>query len=652
MLLPLLLLAIACASLAAQTPRQPPLGVRSARVLVVDELRFKDLNQNGRLDPYEDWRQPPEVRARDLVGRLTLEEKAGLTMHGTARSDGPMGGAGMGTRYDSAANATLIRDAHVSSLITRLRGGAATIAAENNRLQSIAEDTRLGIPLTISTDPRNHFQYLPGASVESGGFTQWPETLGFAALGDTALVRRFADVARQEYRAVGIHMTLSPQADLATEPRWGRISGTFGEDAGRAGALVRAYVAGFQGSDTGVTPTGVLAVVKHWVGYGAAADGFDSHSYYGRYADISGTLTEHIAPFLGAFQVRVAGVMPTYSILRGAMLDGRPVEQVGAGFNAQLLSDLLRGQHGFRGMVITDWAITNDCGARCREGAPAGTRPSFADLGMPWGLEDSASDVRFRRAILAGVDQFGGSEETATVVRLVRGGAISEARLDESALRVLIPKFQLGLFENPYVDPATAAAVVGRDAWQQEATRAQQRALVLLENRNATLPALLSGKRVYLHGIDARLAARHGFTAVEDPARADLAIIRATAPFEQLHPQYVFGQFLHEGSLAFREGDPDFEAIKRVSAVVPTILTVYLDRPAILTDVKNRVAALIANFGVSDAALLDAIAGRTRFEGRLPFELPSSMAQVEAQRSDRPHDTARPLYPIGYGLPR
>src|SRR5262249_11321222 len=184
---------------------------------------------NGKLDPYEDWRLTPEVRARDLVSRLTLEEKAGLMMHGTARSVGPMGMVGIGTQYDLAGVAGLLRDKHVNSIITRLGGDPASLAEANNSLQAIAEATRLGIPLTISSDPRNHFQYVIGASARSG-FSQWPETLGFAAIGDTALMRAFGDIARQEYRAVGIQMTLSPQADIATEPRWSRINGTFGED--------------------------------------------------------------------------------------------------------------------------------------------------------------------------------------------------------------------------------------------------------------------------------------------------------------------------------------------------------------------------------------------------------------------------------------
>lgn len=645
-------LALAALSASAQPARrvvQPVLGTRAVRILEQAGLRFRDLDRNGVLDPYEDWRLTPARRADDLVGRMTLEEKAGVLMHGTARGAGGFGGMGPATRYDTAANRALIVGARVNSLITRLGGTPGGQATENNTLQELAESTRLGIPVTVSSDPRNHFQELLGASAGAGRFSQWPETLGFAALGDATLVRRFADVARQEYRAIGIHETLSPQADLATEPRWSRIAGTFGEDAALASRLVRAYVEGFQHGAMGVDSAGVLVVVKHWVGYGAQKNGWDSHNAYGRLASLSERgLAYHVIPFRGAFAAHVAGVMPTYSILENATLDGRPLEQVGAGFNRQLLTDLLRTREHFQGVILTDWAVTNDCSPLCRNGVPAGERPSFATVGMPWGVEDLPKRDRFVKALNAGVDQFGGTEDAAVLVDAVRAGAIPERRLDESVRRILAQKFQLGLFENPFVDPTTAERIVGNAGFQAEATRAQGRALVLLENRRKLLPLSRRMTRVFLHRIDPAVAARYGFTVVSDPAQADVAIVRADAPFETLHPGFVFGAMQHEGNLGFTDGNADYEAIKRASAVVPTIVTVYLDRPAILTAVRDRATALLANFGVSDAALFDVLTGRARAEGRLPFELPSSMSEVEAQRSDLPHDTAHPLYRFGY----
>lgn len=268
---------------------------------------------------------------------------------------------------------------------------------------------------------------------------------------------------------------------------------------------------------------------------------------------------------------------------------------------------------------------------------------------MPWGVEDLPKVDRFAKAVNAGVDQFGGTEEAQFLVQGVRSGKITESRLNESVYRIALQKFKQGLFENPYVDTVAAARIVGNAQFQNEAAAAQRRSLVLLENKNDILPLVARGKRVFLHGIDSATTARYGFTVVRDLAQADIAIVRTNAPFQTLHPNYAFGALWHEGDLGFRPGNAEFEEIKRITAAVPTIVTVYLDRPAILTELKDRVSALIGNFGVSDAALLDVLTGVAQPEGKLPFELPSSMQEVEAQSSSLPHDTAHPLYRIGFG---
>jgi beta-glucosidase len=257
------------------------------------------------------------------------------------------------------------------------------------------------------------------------------------------------------------------------------------------------------------------------------------------------------------------------------------------------------------------------------------------------------------KAVQAGVDQFGGTERADLLALAVRAGELTEARLDSSVVRILTQKFALGLFEDPYVDALAAPARVGTEAFRVAGLDAQRRALVLLENKGGLLPLRSSGRatplRVYLHGIAPQAVAHEGWLVVDDPRQAEVAIVRLNSPFEMLHPGYVFGARQHEGSLAFRDGDPDYEAFKQASAVVPTIVTVYLDRPAILTPVRDHARAVIANFGVSDAALFDVLTGRARPEGKLPFELPTSMEAVAAQRSDVPHDSRRPLYPFGFG---
>ena len=577
---------------------------------------------------------------------MTLDEKAGAMMHDTLPGLGALTGAS-GQGYDLAAIERTIDTKHVNSFITRLQLPPAQLAEQNNRIQAIAERTRLGIPLTISTDPRNHFQYVPGATNSGGGFSQWPETLGFAAIGDRDLVRRFGDIARQEYRAVGIHMALSPQADLATEPRWPRTTGTFGSRADVVSDLVGAYIQGFQHGKDGVSADGVAAIVKHWVGYGAQPNGFDAHNYYGRSAKLSdASFAQHVAAFQGALDAHAAGVMPAYPIIEGIRINGKAVEAVAPGYNRQLLTELLRGRYKYSGLILSDWAITRDCPENCS--APtAGNRQQPLAIATPWGVEKLSRVERFAKGVEAGLDQFGGTGESEILVDAVRRGLVTEQRLDESVRRVMTLKFRQGLFDNPYVDASKAASIVGAEGFRKAGEAAQRRAQVILENHEQLLPVDVKTRKVWLFGVSPEAARAAGITVVATLAEADVAIVRVSTPSEALHPNYFFGAIQHEGRLDFRDGDPGFEALKQACAKVPTLVAVDMDRPAILTNVRSKAKALIAVFGASDAALLDVVSGRAHAEGRLPFELPSSMEDVEAQDPAKADDTAKPLYPVG-----
>ncbi|WP_292153421.1 glycoside hydrolase family 3 N-terminal domain-containing protein [Brevundimonas sp.] len=640
---------LASPALASQAPHQPVLSTRTIPVIDAGGLRFRDLNRNGQLDPYEDWRLTAAERADDLIGRMTMAEKAGQMLHGNAEGNAPFGQPWTGYGLDSAR--LKIIDRGITSLNSMLVLPPAQLAEASNSLQALAEQTRLGVPVTLSTDPRSHFQATVGASVAAGGFTRFPEPLGLAALGDAGLVRHMADVARREYRATGFSVALSPQADLATEPRWPRVNGTFGEDPDRVAPLVAAYIEGFQHGRDGVTVDGVAAVVKHWVGYGAARDGWDSHNYYGRFADLSSErLSLHLKPFEAAFAVRPAGVMPAYSIFEGLMVDGHPVEPTGAAYSRVLIHDLLREHYGYDGLVLADWAITEDCGEICRNGYPAGERPSFQGVSMAWGVEDLTRAQRFARAVGAGVDQFGGAEDPQPLLDAVAAGDIQADQMDAAVHRVLIRTFSLGLFENPFVEPTAATAAVGRDQDAREARAVQAKAMVLLENGNTLLPLdPLRTPRLFLRGVDPAAARAAGFTVVETPVEADAAVVRMSAPSEMLHPNYMFGLMQREGSLAYRADDPDLEAVESLARTLPVVVDVYLDRAAVLRPVKAAATALIVDFGASDPALFDVLTGATAPMGRLPIELPSSMDAVRAQRSDTPADSTSPLYALGFG---
>lgn len=405
-----------------------------------------------------------------------------------------------------------------------------------------------------------------------------------------------------------------------------------------------AHVEGMQDGKKGLRPASVMAVVKHWVGYGAQKDGLDGHNYYGRYSAISNALLQyHVEPFLGAFEAKVAAVMPTYSILENLSLGGKPVEQVGVGFNKQVLAELLRGKYRFHGVILSDWAITNGCDEYCRNGMPSGQSPTPAHIGMPWGVQNVSKADRFVAAINAGVDQVGGTEDVGALLEAVRRGKISNSRMKETSARILEQKFALGLFENPYVDVGAARKVVGDPAARKIGEAAQQRAMVPLENKLRRQP-VHTGERVWLFDIAPEVARAHGLVVVKSPKEANIAIIRASAPFETKHPDYFFGARQHEGRLNFEPGDLAYDALLRCGKT-PVVMTVYLDRPAILTEVRDKVAVLNADFGVNDDSLLNVVTGKANAGGRLPFELPSSMQAVSAQKSDVPHDSPRPLYP-------
>jgi beta-glucosidase len=616
-------------------PEQPVLSSRSAPIITVDRLKFRDLDRNGALTPYEDWRRTPKQRATDLLGRMSLQQKAGLLVHGTL----PISGEG----YPAPALEPLIATRHMSTFITRLAAAPDKLATANNSVQELAEQQPLGIPAVISSDPRNGFSVTAGQTVPRVGTTAMPDAIGFGAAGSPELTRRLTDIVRREYRAVGITEGLSPQADLATEPRWTRINGTFGSDPQAVKRHVAAYVAGLQGGTKGLSSQSAAAVTKHWAGYGAQTNGYDSHYYYGRFATFpGGAFAAHLVPYTGAFAAETAGIMPTYSILKDLVYQGKAVPQVGGGFNTFLLQDLLRGQYGFDGVVVSDFGITGDCPEICRQTRPPASFIGSWGVGMPWGVEDKTVVERFALSISAGVDQIGGSNEPANVVAAFDQRLLTAARIAEAAKRVLIQKIELGLFENPYVNPATAATVAGNARFKALGDYAQAESLTLLENERKLLPVRAKKVHtVYLSGVAPAAAEARGLTVTSDPAAADLAIVRLADPRG--------GADLT--GLGFTGSEPSYEALQAAhDSGVPTVAVPKLDRPLILTNVLERADAVLANYGVSDEVLLETLFGERRPGGRLPFELPASEAAVAAQLSDVPDDSAHPLFDRGFGL--
>jgi len=613
-------------------------------MIELDGLQFRDLDHDGQIAPYEDWRNSVEVRVADLLGRMTLEEKVGQLLHGTAATEGRFGALGLGNEYDSGAARHLILETGVTSLISRLNPSPDHLAEQNNALQAMAAEGRLGIPMTMSTDPRHHSGAVTGAGTHARGFSEWPGPLGLAATGDQQLVEYFGDVVRQEYRAVGFHMALSPQADLATEPRWPRADGTFGSDPDLVRELVGAYVRGIQGGSRGLDDQSVAAVVKHWVGYGASRDGFDGHSYYGRFSAFpGGHFDDHVTPFLDAFDAVVAGVMPTYNILEGLRIDGVDVEQVGAGFSEQLLNGLLRRTHGYDGLVLSDWAITRDLTESGRTGVPP-QRP--ADVAMCWGVDHLSRTERFAMGVTAGIDQFGGEEDPSPFFDALDQGLLREEQIDEAARRVLRLKFELGLFEDPFVDVDGANSIVGNDEFCEAASKARRCSTVVLESDGR--PALATNDVVYIHGLGSDAFIEAGISVTADIEHATTAVVRLSTPSELLHPDFFFGAMQTEGDLDFKDGHPDLEALRSITSRVPTTVVVHMNRPAVLANIRDLARVLIVEFGTADADLIENLTGAAPMVARLPFELPASMDDVIARDCDAPAGAVEPLYPFGF----
>jgi beta-glucosidase len=579
--------------------------------------------------PYQDATLPVEQRVDDLLSRMEVEDKAGLMfqpMSSVGDLDAP-GVFGMPSTRDLLHR----RISHMNILFAPT---AREIAQWQNLVQDEARKHPLGIPVSISTDPRHHFSDNPATAMLAGPFSQFPEPLGLAALRSEELVQRFADLVRREYLAVGIRVALHPQIDLATESRWARQSSTFGEDADLTTRLGAAYVRGLHGDEglqgdrglhgNGVGPESVSAMVKHFPGGGPQLDGEDPHFPYGREQVYPGGLFDlHLQPFKAAIAAGAGQIMPYYGVPVGT-----PHEEVGFGFNKSVITGLLREQLGYDGIVCTDWGIlSNTC----------------------WGVEHLSYDERIVTALDAGVDQFGGEYRPDVLVALVTNGAVTEARLDASVRRLLREKFRLGLFDNPYVDADRADALVGDAAARAEGLATQCAAHTLLTNATdgpARLP-LPRGLKIYAEGLPAGVVEGRA-ELVASVGEADVAVLRLKAPFEHRGEPGSIESFFHAGSLAFPADEID--RVLAICQAVPTVVDVYLDRPAILADIAAAAATLVANFGSAPEAFASVLFGEAEPRGRLPFDIPSSMAAVEASRPDVPFDTANPTFRFGHGL--
>lgn len=690
------------------------------RIIEEDGLAFKDLNGSGVLEPYKDWRLPFKERAEDLARKMTVEQIAGLMLYsGHQAIPGRRGffGGAFSDLYDGKAfeesgaapwalsdgQKHFLQNDHLRHILVTMFDSPDVAARWNNAVQAYTEGLGLGIPVNISSDPRHgadaDSEYNAGAG---GSLSQWTEPLGLAATFDPALVKKFGSIAAKEYRALGIATALSPQIDMATDPRWMRFNGTFGESAKLAADMARAYCDGFQTSEGpreiggGWGYDSVNAMVKHWPGGGTGEAGRDAHFGFGKYAVYpGGHFDEHLIPFTeGAFKLegktaQAAAVMPYYTISYG--VDQTYHENVGNAYSRYIITDLLRNRYGYDGVVCTDWAITADS--------------IFFDKlfsGKCWGVETLSVAERHYKILMAGVDQFGGNNEVQPVLDAYalgvaeHGEAFMRRRFEASAVRLLMNIFRTGLFENPYLDPQESTAVAGCEAFVTEGYNAQLKSIVLLKNKNEILPVkpCASGANratVYIpdreigpsadwfgNALPARKwrpvrdeLVQEYFNITNNPAEADFALVFMDTPvtfgyeaeegYVPISLQYRPYTAEHARETSLTGGDPheqttnrayngktirvpnekDLDILMETHQAMggkPVVVSLKMYKPVVANEFEPYADAIIANFGVQPRAVLDILSGKAQPEGLLPFRMPADMKTVETQYEDVPFD--------------
>ncbi|MGW9103237.1 glycoside hydrolase family 3 N-terminal domain-containing protein [Priestia megaterium] len=698
-------------------------------IIYEDGLAFKDLNKSGKLEKYKDWRLTAKERAEDLASKMTIEQIAGLMLYSPHQSipaaDRGYSASTFGGKAftESAAKPWVLSDQQIEFLMKdHLRHVLVTsvqspkVAAKwNNEVQAFVEGLGLGIPVSNSSDPRHSSDSSKEFNEGSGGqISMWPETIGLAATFNPSLVRLFGKIASKEYRALGLTTALSPQIDIATDPRWFRFNGTFGEDSKLSADMARAFVDGFQESEddreiaNGWGYDSVNAMVKHWPGGGSGEAGRDAHYGAGKYAVYpGGNFNEHLIPFTeGAFQLDgktgvASAIMPYYTI--SVDQDNVKGENVGNSYNKYLIQDLLRKKYGYEGVVCTDWGVTHDF---------SGKMDVFID-GKPWGVEKLTVEERHYKLLMAGVDQFGGNNEAAPIIAAYQMGVEEHGeefmrnRMNQSAVRLLQNIFRLGLFENPYLDVAETVRTVGKAEFMKKGFNVQVKSVVMLKNKNQILP-LSKEKTVYVpkryypskkdwfgntitertdYPVDMDLVKKY-FNVTDNPAQADMALIFISGPdsgigfsyedieagsngFLPISLQYrpYTAEFAREKSIAgersykrktikiYNESDLDLVLeTKKVMNGKPVIVSILLSNPCIIAEFEKEVDSILVNFGVQDQAILDLVSGKEEPSALLPFQMPAHMKTVEEQFEDTAHDmvcyvdSAGHVYDFAYGL--
>ena len=669
----LLLFFIATTSMGQGTYQfQPKIEARSVEIINQNQQEFKDLNKNNKLDVYEDWRQSIDLRIADLLSQMTLEEKVGMMLINTLNAEEY--GRVSEKAVDFIENEKMTRFIFRNSVtLNPVRTGGSgngfagvqitpfEAAQFMNSVQEMAEGSRLGIPLMFKSNSRNHMEYdaRAGINVESGAFSAWPKESGLAATQDLELIADFAKIMAEEWTSIGLRGMYGYMADLSTEPRWYRVHETFTEDSKLASDIISTLVKNLQGET--LNSKSVALTIKHFPGGGPQEGGGDPHYDFGKNQAYPANMFDyHVAPFKAAIDAGASSIMAYYGIPVGqAYLPNN----VGMAFSKGILTDLLRTKLGFKGYINSDTGIIGD---------------------RAWGLEDKTEEEQILIAIDAGTDILSGFNNNRQLLDLVNSGKLPEARVDLSVTRLLKEQFELGLFENPFVNPNRASYLIGNPSFQRKADLAQRKSIVLLQNKDVlplAKPEAKDSLRVFTMGINSALFKEREWAGIKavsgdyDAAKGekmplpgeaiDFAIIRvhvtniggAGRRYGGAQPDELdflaFSDMAKSNSWKITPSLEDIQTIMEKVGSEKTILSIDFRQPYVLDEASGILnsGVILATFGVSDAAVMDILTGKFKPAGKLPFALANNPEVIKTQDPDAPgYPEKDTLFPFGFGL--
>ena len=674
-------------------PNAPVISSVSRRVIEQDGLYFKDIDGTGKLTPVNDWRRAPAERAQAYVKTLTVEEKIGQLFIAQARmgiyakADNPLF-ANTEPKTDETGlldeteltttnifgaqgtpgTTTALKDLWQRYFILRENPQPDEMADWIDQMQATAEECEHFVPVLIASNSRNeNGEVVFGMNDAAGVFAAWPGTLGIAAAikGDSLKIAdEWAECIRREWDAVGMKKGYMYMADVLTDPRWQRSYGTFGEDQALICQILEHIIPRIQGSKDGVTPDGVAMTTKHFPGGGARENGFDPHYKMGQwnvYATEGSLEAYHLPPFQTAVDLHTASIMPYYAkpcAAKSAPQKDREggdmeLQPFGFAYNKPFIGKMLREQMGFTGYINSDTGILhNMCwGVEMLDKAErVGFAINYAGTDLISGLQDM--DLAKEAHARAYNDYYdthaipeGFTKEMIT---------LTDEALDRAVARTLTGLFELGVFEDPYRDPAAAVQAVATPADWANAAEAHRKSVVLLKN-DGSLP-LPAGKKVYAEAFAKRAEAAQtstralremlkDVTLVDDPAEADYALLMLTpSSGEYFNATPGFLELdICDGKRVPNvddDGRPTAEThlettlhgaarIPEIAAAAhknggKVVINVNVTLCWLMGNVEPYADALTVGFDTYPSATLDVVQGRFAPTGKLPVTLPRS----------------------------